>query len=163
MDNNELAPISLNALRASRQGLDYKDLVREQLAKRALYSGLGPMGHSVPMQELLSYEMRRDPRIALMLLGNSGNLMRGQTLGELEGITPEMLMARLGIERGNARAGVSGTAVKLPTGVKTMPGTADVGYSTPMLGGNLDVSGYYGLAPSPTPMYGVNMRYNREF
>ena len=163
MDKNELAPISLNALRASRQGFDYNDLVRDQLTKRAIYSGLGTMGPGVPMQELLAYEMRRDPRIALMLLGNSGNLVRDRTLGEVAGVSPAMLMARLGLEHNGARAGVSGVAVKTPMGIKTMPGQADVGYSTPMLGGNLDVNGYYGLAPSPIPNYGVNVRYAREF
>jgi len=163
MDDNALAPISLNALRAAREGLDYRDLVREHLAKKALYSRLGSSGYEMPMQDLLSYELRRDPRIALMLMGNSGDLMRGRALGEVEDVTPEMLMARLGIERGNARAGVSGTAVRLPTGIKTRPGAADVGYSTPMMGGNVDVSGFYGLAPSSRPMYGVNVRYNKEF
>jgi len=163
MDDNKLAPISLNALRATRQGLNYADMVKDQLAKRAMYSGLGTTGHNVPMQELLEYELRRDPRIALMLLGNSGGLMRDRTLGEVSGITPEMLMARLGLEQNGARAGISGMAFKTPRNIKTMPGQADVGYSTPMLGGNLDVSGYYGLAPSPTPNYGVNVRYNKEF
>ena len=160
--DNALAPLNLNALRTvASDEPNYGDLMSMLRAKRQMYSNMGMSSRD--MQSLMEIELRNNPRIAMMLMGDSGNLMRGRALGELEGITPEMLMARLGIEHGGARAGVSGTAVRLPTGVKTMPGAADFGYSTPMMGGNLDVGGYYGLAPSPTPMYGVNVRYNKEF
>jgi hypothetical protein len=160
--DNALAPLNINALRAAASGEPrYNDLASMLRAKQMMYASMGVSPRD--MQPLMELEMRRDPRIAMMLMGNSGNLMRDRTLGEVSGVSPAMLMARLGLENNGARAGVSGMAVKTPMGIKTMPGAVDVGYSAPLMGGNVDVGGYYGLAPSPMPNYGVNLRYSKEF
>jgi len=160
--DNALAPLNLNALRAaSTEEPQHQDLMAMLHAKRNMYASMGVSPQD--MGALMELEIRRDPRIAMMLMGNSGNLMRNPMLGHVEAVTPAMLMGRLGIEQGGARAGVGGVAVQTPNGIKTMPSAVDAGYSAPLMGGNVDVGGYYGLAPSPRPNYGVNLRFNKDF
>ena len=159
--DNALVPFNRNALRDNTDE-NYSDLSQMLRAKQMAYANMGLTPQEfAPLMEI---EMRKDPRIAMMLMGNSGNLIKEKSgLGFSEGMSPAMLMARLGLEHNGARAGVSGMAMKLPNEIKTMPGAADVGYSTPLMGGNLDVNGYYGLAPSPSPNYGMNLKYNKSF
>lgn len=147
---------------AVEKDLDYKEYVREQLRKDAMYAGLNADGRGSARQQFAEFELRKDPRVALMLMGNSGQLMRDQ-LG-VAGQSFPTIVGRLGVEGENARAGVSGIAVRLPDGsTKLIPGVADVGYSTPLYKGNLDVSGEYGLADMPRPMYGGRVRYSQSF
>ena len=109
--DNSLAPINLNALRATATPEPrHNDFAAYVRAKQMMYLNMG-----VPAQDiapLIEMDMRR-----------------------------ESTGSRLGL-RGR---------------------TLQFGYSTPMMGGNLDFSGRYKIAPSDTPEYGVNLRYNREF
>ena len=76
---------------------------------------------------------------------------------------PTMLKGRLGFETPGAsrlRAGITREIVQLPDGSYTlMRGPLDVGYSTPLLGGNLDASLNYG----PQNDYRAMLMYRRMF
>lgn len=78
---------------------------------------------------------------------------------------PPSVMGRVGYQGDNFRAGASGVAVKTPQGVKYMPGMYDIGYRTPMAGGELDMSysrGMKNMPGMPTPQM-ANVRYVRKF
>lgn len=78
---------------------------------------------------------------------------------------PPSIMGRVGYQGDNFRAGASGVAVKTPQGVKYMPGMYDIGYRTPMAGGELDMSysrGMKNMPGMPTPQM-ANVRYVRKF
>lgn len=161
--DNSLAPLNLNALRSlASDEPQHNDLMSMINAKRQMYANMGVSEQD--MVPLLNLELRRNPRIAAMLMGNSGALMRDPMLGGASGTSPAMLFGRLGIEGQNARAGVGGVAVQMPDGsIRNMPGVADVGYSTPAFGGNLDVSGEYGLMGSQNRPIGGRVRYTKDF
>ncbi len=149
---------------AQEKDIDYKEYVREQLRKNPLYAGLGNGDRGSAKRELALLEISKDPRIALMLAGNAGELVRDPVTGAVMGTGVPAVMGRLGIDKNGARAGVSGAAVRLPDGsVKVFPGSADVGYSMPLYKGNLDVSADYGLGNLPRPMYGGRVRYEQSF
>jgi hypothetical protein len=161
--DNSLAPVNLNALRsAAAEEPQHQDLMSMINAKRQMYTNMGVSERD--MMPLLNFEFRRNPRIAAMLMGNSGSLMRDPMLGGVSGTSPTMLLGRLGIEGQNARAGVGGVAVQMPDGsIRHMPGVADVGYSAPVFGGNLDVSGEYGLMGSQNRPISARVRYTKDF
>lgn len=149
---------------AQEKDMDYKEYVREQLRKETLYAGLGNGDRGSAKRELALFEINKDPRIALMLAGSAGELIRDPVTGAVMGRGVPAVMGRLGIDKNGARAGVSGAAVRLPDGsVKVFPGSADVGYSTPLYKGNLDVSADYALGNLPRPMYGGRIRYEQSF
>lgn len=149
---------------AEEKDIDYKEYVREQLRKDALYAGLGDGDRGSARRELATFDLNDDPRIALMLAGNAGEIIRDPVTGAVIGSGVPAIMGRLGIDKDGARAGVSGAAVRLPDGsVKVFPGSADVGYSTPLYKGNLDISADYGLGNLPRPMYGGRVRYSQSF
>lgn len=78
---------------------------------------------------------------------------------------PPSVQGRVGYQGDNFRMGASGVAVKTPQGVKYMPGMYDVGYRTPMAGGELDMSYMRGMKTMPgmpTPQM-ANVRYVRKF
>ena len=162
--DNALAPLNRNALRAAAEDEpQYADLAHMLRAKQMMYAGMGLSPQDI--QPLMELELRRDPRIALMLMGNSGALANDRVLGVPMGRTPAAMFGRLGVEsQGGARAGVSGVAVQMPDGsVKVMPGSADVGYTTPFMGGTVDVGADYGLMNTPNRMMGARLRYMKEY
>ena len=78
---------------------------------------------------------------------------------------PPSVMGRVGYDQDGFRVGASGVAVKTPQGVKYMPGMYDVGYRTPMAGGELDMSysrAIKSMPGMPTPQM-ANVRYVRKF
>ena len=85
--------------------------------------------------------------LRFQLMGASGGYRPVNQLNpEFLADAPSLLMARLGADLPNRfRAGVSGTMVQLPDGrIIRLPGPADLGYSTPFMGGNLDAAYSYG-------------------
>ena len=78
---------------------------------------------------------------------------------------PPSIEGRVGYDQDGFRMGASGVAVKTPQGVKYMPGMYDVGYKTPMAGGELDFNyarGMKTMPGMPTPQM-ANVRYVRKF
>lgn len=78
---------------------------------------------------------------------------------------PPSVQGRVGYDQDGFRMGASGVAVKTPQGVKYMPGMYDVGYKTPMAGGELDFNyarGMKTMPGMPTPQM-ANVRYVRKF
>jgi hypothetical protein len=78
---------------------------------------------------------------------------------------PPTLQGRVGYEDGGFRIGASGIASKTPEGVKYMPGMMDVGYRTPMAGGELDVSASRMLEAMPGGKrpFNVQARFTKKF
>jgi hypothetical protein len=70
-------------------------------------------------------------------------------------------------ENSKLRAGLSGIAMALPGqhGVRTMPGSMDVGYNTQAGPGNLDLSAFRSINPMPGRGHaqGLNARYTVPF
>ena len=70
-------------------------------------------------------------------------------------------------ETSKLRAGLSGMAMAAPGqhGVKTMPGSMDIGYNTQVGPGNLDLSAFRSINPVPEKghMQGLNARYTVPF
>jgi hypothetical protein len=85
-------------------------------------------------------------------------------MGVMRG-APASVQGRVGYDQDGFRMGASGVAMKTPQGVKVMPGMYDVGYRTPMAGGELDMSYARGMKTMPgmkTPQV-ANVRYVRKF
>jgi hypothetical protein len=85
-------------------------------------------------------------------------------MGVMRG-APASVQGRVGYDQDGFRMGASGMAMKTPQGVKVMPGMYDVGYRTPMAGGELDMSYARGMKIMPgmkTPQM-ANVRYVRKF
>ena len=108
-----------------------------------------------------------------MDLQNIQNMLRFQLMGssagyrpvnqlhpELMADMPSMLMARLGADLPNRfKAGMGGKLIQLPDGRIIRLPEADVGYSTPFMGGNIDANYSYG----PNNQQRGMVTYRRQF
>ncbi len=100
--------------------------------------------------------------LRFQLMGSSAGYRPANQLSpELLADMPAMLIARLGADLPNRfRAGLSGTIIQLPDGrVIRLPGPADVGYSAPFMGGNIDANYSYG----PNNQQRGMVTYRRQF
>lgn len=174
---------SMNALRALSGETDNDELLMNQLAKEqrnktAFYrdllgndvfaNGIAQYGEK-PFFKMLDAKFGGNPAFTAKLMGSSGEFMPMQNgMGPMT--SKGQFMPRVGVEGtsddGRYRAGATMPVMQMPDGsYKSMPKTFDVGYNTPMLGGELDV----GAAVTPRDqmmkeaMYNLQARYNRRF
>ena len=100
--------------------------------------------------------------LRFQLMGASGGYQPVNQLSpEFLANAPSLLAARLDANLPNRfRAGVSGTMIQLPDGrILRLPGPADVGYSAPFMGGDIDANYSYG----PNNQQRGMITYRRQF
>jgi hypothetical protein len=159
-------------------GLSGKELrnalmIREMMGPetRSTDLNVAPYGGEQQFLPSASAPLRRNPNVDVNFFSPPSQFdEQGQPrmLGQVPMNMPRALMGQLQgstqLGQGMARVGASGIAVQMPDGsIKYMPGMYDVGYGTPFLGGRLDVSGNASAQTVPRRMYGVNLKYNKEF
>jgi hypothetical protein len=172
-DQNKLAPGSLNMLRfLMMNGAQNPNSPAELLAQQEYYrSILGdnlPQNSRSPMPFFNVGEGRisENPRINLALMSPQAQNVEG--LGWQT--PPPSFGGRVSTEgdlgEGRYRAGVQTMAVQFPDGtVRMMPRNFDVGYTTPLMGGTLDIGG--NVMPKdnglPQTQWGANLKYSKNF
>ena len=172
-DQNRLNPYNLNALRMLMGGgnIGDEDTAAGMLAKQrylqAILGNVAPVGSQQrAAMPFFDRQTSSDPNFSARFSAPTAQFVEGIGFET----PPPSVQGRLGIEgdvfNGQLRAGAQTMAVQMPDGtIRMMPRNFDIGYKTPLMGGQLDVGG--NVTPKegfmPQTMYGVQARFSKKF
>ena len=157
-DKNNLMPRNLNMLRLNPEELALFKLTQDQ-----------PSFEERMQMQLLGGDMSRPMvRPSFSLMGNSGGYNMEVPNRPQMPYMPPMANARVGLESdvgaGQLRGGIGvGAMQAMNDKLRFMPPTADVGYSMPMAGGQLDVGAMSPIERANLSKMMLNARYSRPF
>ena len=173
---------NMNALRSlASNETDERSLInqmaKEQLGQTQFYrrllgddvfnQGIAQYGER-PFFKLLDAKFGNNPALVASLMGTSGQFMRQEGLDPMT--SKGMLMPRVGVEgaagQGTYRAGMSLPMAQMQSSAyKSLPKSFDVGYTTPVFGGELDLGA--AITPKDQMMreaaYNLQARFNKRF
>lgn len=153
---NLMPGITLSKLSEFAPDRDTKEMASGGKAEsKSIFDGLTPREKELIKLELMAQSLAR----------REGEEYSGMPL--LQGATGRLGASAQLDENSRIRAGLSGLAMALPGqhGVKTMPGSVDIGYSTQAGPGDLDLSAFRSINAIPGKGYaqGLNARYTIPF
>jgi hypothetical protein len=159
-DKNNLMPRNLNMLRLTPEDLALMEMTN---------SGFDPSFERRMQAQMLSEGVDRPMvRPSFSLMGSSGGYNMQMPNGQMMPYMPANVNARFGLEgdvgAGQLRGGVAAGATQAANDrLRFMPPTADVGYSTPFAGGQLDLSAMSPIERANLSKMMLNARYSRSF